>query len=622
MMLCPDRATAARSLVVLQVGMMLGCLVCRAFGKEDPRVLQPTLAIPGNASVERAGEVTVTLEAIPAYGTQLTFEISTPPEHGELSGLRSDSDHTAVVSYRHDGTRSPVKDRFLFRCKAPGRTKSVPYPVEITVIPPPARLVFEPGSLEFGDLALGERRRTNVTIANLGGARTKGRVLLPPGFSAPEGEAFNLGEGERTTMELEFSPGEERVYEGRGTFLPSSGQSVLELHGSGHDRFDLSKRDPLTWEVTNTSPLPVTISCSGGEGWVMPPETPLASGSATLLSFRQSVGEAAMPVSATVSVVLVSDGLTTRRIELPPPSPFVPVKLKAVTGENLGAIPAGTAFPVRFLVENRSKATKSLKWSSSSRSGGGTIVPKSLELPAGMNQELLFEWNPSVPGAAQLRIAVEEEGKAEQHLLWRAFIVTPATPATPATSATSATSATDELASITAESDNKGGKDQTMPSKCGEEASPPPPLEGLEWTIRRNWSGSSRLCVSFINKQASDANVRVDELRLLLTGEEVAAMKKSPAESTSSRRMILVKLPVLKSRTDQGKTELEIAGLSPGCHQIVLALLSPSGGAEAISQLQIVIPPKEPWWKPFRIPLGIAAVVVLLLLYRSSRRNS
>ena len=66
---------------------------------------------------------------------------------------------------------------------------------------------------------------------------------------------------------------------------------------------------------------------------------------------------------------------------------------------------------------------------------------------------------------------------------------------------------------------------------------------------------------------------------------------------------------------------LEVGHLSPGCHQIVVALLSPGGGAAAVSQFQIVMPPKYPWWKAFRVPMGIMILFFLFLFYRRMRIN-
>ena len=565
--------------------------------------------MPVRASVERGGEVTMTLEAIAAYGTQIDFEISAPPEHGSLTVPRRDSDHTAVVTYRHDGTKQPDKDRFFFRCKAPGRTKSVPYPVEIKVTPPPARLVFEAGAIEFGDVPLAERRRTNVTIANVGGTRVKGRLILPPGFSAPEGEAFNLGEGERANMMLEFSPGEERHYEESCAFLPSSGDSFLKISGSGRARFDLSKRDSLDWEVTNTSGLPITISCNGGEGWALPPEIPVNAGGSVLLTFRQSSLQDAPSFASTSSIVHVSDGLSTIRIELPPPVPFVPVLLKALTRENLGSVPMETILPVRFRVENPSPAAKSIKWSASSRSGGGTSTPKSLELMPGAREEILFEWRPQLSGEAQLKITVEEGVNTIRELFWKATLIPATTP-----------SAADGIPAVTT-----GVGEETpvaegeVPEQRGE--APSPPLDGLEWAIRKSWSGIPRLLISFTNKPGSNSKVRVDELRLQMTSEEMASLKKSIPTNSTPRTMVLTPLPIVKNRTQGGRMTLEVGHLSPGCHQIVVALLSPGGGAAAVSQFQIVMPPKYPWWKAFRVPMGIMILFFLFLFYRRMRIN-
>ena len=162
--------------------MLVLFLAASVMGKQSApgernAIVKPTIAIDANVQVRRGGEVEISLNAIPSYGNNETFVIQTPPVHGTLSDPKNCSDHTAKVIYQHDGGKEPLVDAFTFRVKAPGQALSVPATVTIKIVPLPPRLAFKPEVVDFGSVFLAGKGRTNVTLTNLGGTRSTGRLL-------------------------------------------------------------------------------------------------------------------------------------------------------------------------------------------------------------------------------------------------------------------------------------------------------------------------------------------------------------------------------------------------------------------------------------------------------------
>ena len=337
------------------------------------KFIPPTLAADTRVSVDRGGTTVIPLEAVSAYGAAIRFEVTTPPAHGRIVALVATSDHTASVTYMHDGGRDGDRDLFSFRCQAPGYSKSSVHMVEIEVVPPSARLRGDPGLLEFGNVFVSGKSKKILTLKNIGGKRAVGRLILSRGFSAPEGEKYNLGEGESVAMEVEFAPMEEGEVLFPVTCQPAAGMDLLQLTGTGISRYEISGKEEWERIVRNRSkdPLRLTYSYAGtGCGWILPEATDLPPGGVKTITFRQAE-EAEGNESHGSAEILVSDGLTDRRIMLPPPPRFIPLQVRSVSDPSVGRIPLGASFPVTFRIQNRSDRPRSAFWEASSASGGG-----------------------------------------------------------------------------------------------------------------------------------------------------------------------------------------------------------------------------------------------------------
>ena len=588
----PDKlVTGNQSRFVLPVVLLL-FLASSAFCSE--REVRPTFAKEATAQVSRGSEVEIVLEAIPDYGNPITFEIQSTPTHGQLSNLTSTSDHTAVVTYRHDGTKMPTADEFQFRAQSPGRAKSPATRVSIAVIPPPVRLEIDPVEVNFGTLLLGDKRQTNITICNLGGIKAVGRLLLPSGYSAPEGDTYSLDEGERVKMMVEFSPLEEKNYAEQADSLPAYKGGSLLLKGEGIARFGITKKDPLTCSVTNCSSDSLKLSFTGDPAWIIPSVTELPPHAEKEFSFQQAEYDENTFVSHS-SEIQISDGLSTRLFELPPVQGFIPLTVTASPSTNLGTVSLGTSLAVNISILNRSEMGKNIQWTAVSTSGGGMPSEASLMLTGGESKELHYEWLPTLPGEATLKITVKEGTKTTHELLWKASV-------TPDSSVAQASPSTPPEAT---QSEEENNQPSSVPAIRN--GTPLAPVDGLSWKEKSAWNGKPYIELRWTG---NDENASLMKL-------EKQVMR--PKSKSSNKEIGLVEFPfeilsmpleVSSSRRTGTEEVREIQDLPAGWHLLVITRVSKEGTIEAQSQIQVFIPQQKPWWSFLKIP----AVLLLLLV--------
>jgi hypothetical protein len=588
----PDKfVTGTQSRFVLPVILFL-FLQLSAFCSE--KEVSPTFAKEASVQVLRGSEVEIVLEAIPDYGNPISFEIQSNPHHGQLSNLTSTSDHTAVVTYRHDGTRMPLADEFQFRAQSPGRAKSPATRVSIEVIPPPVRLEIDPGEVNFGALLLGDKRQTNITIRNLGGVKAVGRLVLPSGYSAPEGAAYSLDEGEVMKIVVEFSPQEEKDYAGQADSQPEYQGGSLLLKGEGLPQFDITKKDPLTCSVTNRSDEPLRLSFVGDPAWIIPPVTALPPHAEKDFSFQQAEYDEETFVSHS-SEIQISDGSSTRLFELPPVQEFIPLTVTAAPKTNLGTVSLGSSQVVNFSILNRSEMGKNIRWMAESTSGGGMPSEASLTLVGGEYKDLHYEWLPTLPGEATLKITVKEGTKTTHELLWKASV-------TPDSSAAQASSSTAPEATQGEEENN-----QTVPVPGIRNGTPLAPVDGLSWKEKSAWNGKP--CME-LHWTEHDGNGSLMKIEQQVMRPKTKSSNKGSGLVEFPFEILSVPLEVSSSRRSGSEEVREIQNLPAGWHLLVLTRVSKEGTIEAQSQIQVFIPQQKPWWHLLKIP----AVLLLLLL--------
>lgn len=566
-------------------------------------VVTSVIAFDDSTKVSRGDEGEIILNAVPNYGNTITFEIERPPLHGTLTPPLNQSDHTALVIYRHDGKKGVLEDGFSFRVKSVGRAKSIAYKINIHILPPPALLTFEPQMLNFGAVMVSEKSQKNITITNIGGKKTTGRLLLPKGFTAPEGDGFTLNEDQSTQITISFSPiGVGDVSE-EASLLPSLEKEALILKGSGRPRYEISKRAALEWEIKNLSPNSIRINFTGGEGWVMPTETLFSPKQNQIISFQQiEQTEVETKAPEKNTSVSISDGMSTNEIELPQPTRFIPLSVQQISQESLGTALIGSSLPVSFRFHNRSQSTKEIKWSASSASGGGMSEPKLVKLRGGEINDVSFTWIPSLPGAAVLKVSVFEGSKLPQEFFWKATVF---------------------AGSITPESSSQPfpiglpteQRDEEIPaSPTPAEVKPIPPVNEATWGVEVSWLGRQRAFITWNAGSESQSRVSLEEIHLVQSDISNANHISEASKIPTSVRLESVALTGFNQVRKENHEMIKLPELSPGWHLIRLTLNTVGNSTpDASSQLQVMIPQKTSVWNICKMPIGILLLIFLLL---------
>jgi hypothetical protein len=592
--------------------------------KEVP--IFPTFARNVAVKVSRGGDVEITLQALPSFGHQITFHIQNSPLHGTLSKVHTISDHTASIVYHHDGSNAQLRDEFTFRAQAFGNAVSEQCRVVITVVPPPASLVFDPPALDFGKVMLSGKSQKTIAIRNRGGVLSVGHLILPRGYSAPLGDGYHLAEGESNTVVIEFDPMEEGEYSGQVTTRDSCERGPLELRGSGIARFDLQQISPVEWEIRNLSDMPIRISTAGGEGWTVPGETSISPHDSRRLFFQQAYeSEVASKNISTNAVVHLSDGLSDREISLPPLRRFTPVALQAVTSSDLGKIPMGAAAQIAFTLINRSEYPKHLTWSLASPSGGGSDGPFYLDIKGGGSQEIQYDWKPSLPGDATITLTVSEGkslksiksiGSTSHELVWKACVL----PDTRTSSALNpgGSSSENQVAMVAQEppSDESQAPDLT-PAKV----TSIPPVSGGNSVVRTSWMGPPSLLLSWDAGGLDPSCFKIAEEQLVLMEPFTPYKDFQGTFQLPKTKMVLNPFDVSMAKKEGDQLSLKLRGLSPGWHHLVLSQLNKDGSLEAQSQFHIRMQRQPSLWEQLKVPIG-SVIIGLLIFYLFRLRRS
>lgn len=573
-------------------------------------IVKPTFVHDSCASVARGSEVEITIEAVPSYGNHINFQLKDYPKHGTISSFHATSDHTASLIYHHDGSRIPLADEFTFRAQAMGQSTSEPARCSITILSPPASIVFKPSKLDFGEVIPAERRQSEVLIINEGGSMAEGRLILPKGFSIPAGENYTLNEGENKSMIIEFCPVEEREYHGEVCTQPPIQKAPLELHGMGGARFKLTKIAATEWELKNLSDTELRISFTGGTGWILPPEGMLLAKESRTYTFQQAEPEencnAPVQNKPTNSLVIISDGLSQREIELPPPLRFLPITLLPVTPTSLNSISIGVTARVTFSLINRSEFPKRLTWRANSSSGGGSDDLIALDLRGGESREITYDWKPTLPGYATLTINISE-GKSTRHeLSWNAKVIATEGSASPLTVLT-------DSSTLPKERDDS----QRFESPT-ERKTKIPLLPGVEYSIKKRWFSKPVLCLKWDSNIASGEHDRIEEQLLLPLSSN---NQNSSLNHQYTCQLTNVAVDTSRIFRVENKQSLELREVSPGAHHFIITRLSKNGDIIAQIHLQIHVPSNPSIWTRMKMPFGILLIFLLILLLKSLKKR-
>jgi hypothetical protein len=565
------------------------------------------------ATVSKGGAVSITLHAIPSYGSLLTFELTRMPLHGTLGKVRNISDHEAVVTYIHDGSRSPLADEFSFRVRAAGRAPSVPSRVAIRIVQHPAVIVFKPDSIDFGGVILSESSTTNVTITNIGGSSATGRLVFPRGVTASGGDSFSLDEAESAVIPIQFTPYEQGVFTGEVRTLPTIQKSPLHIKGKGLARFSIIKKSDAGLLVRNLSTNCISINISERTGRQIVKEMKIPPLQEAVVDYQQLASSQSGDLrndSNKFPTMLISDGISMEEVEVPEPHLPDPLIVRRITCEELGNAVPGSRVLVSFSVKNPDKHPRSFCWKSTSESGGSQEAMQYGELQPDEERTITADWSPSLPGNFLLRIEVKEEGMPIQQLVWRVRMLSES----PRPNEVPSNHAPEIAPEITPEiATDSETSSPVVPQ-------PIPSLEGVQWKVMKSMFGKQSLLVSWNNPEAKPMKVMLGEMKVV---EAKGSFEKSPSKKSGTPDVHLEGVLLSDYRVERGKAGdfVVVSGLSPGWHLLRLILLPMDGSIpKACSQLQVMIPPSVPWWDWLRAPLGLLAIVLLILFFWRVRR--
>lgn len=577
--------------------------LCPARASQKLEGVRSIIAYDSQAVVNRGGEIDIPLDAIPNYGNTIHFEIQTLPLHGVLSSPVNQSDHTAILTYRHDGSSDPIEDSFTFRAASVGRAKSVSYQVRISVKPRPAHLSFVPPVLDFGEVILSESSLRQVTLTNSGGSRMICKLVFPRGFSALESDSVTLDEGQSTNISVVFSPKELGHLSGVANLVPSTVADSFLVQGVGIPRFKVLKCSPTEWKIINLSTNPIIINASGGQGWEVPSEVKIPAKLTQVMRFQQLAKEGYPQDHLNLNTRFqISDGLSACEVELPQPKQFVPLNLQQVSPLDSGSILLGNSIPITLRVQNRTDLTRQVTWEAFSSSGGGLAEPQFIQLRGGEVKEITHIWKPAIPGDAILQISVLERGAPSVKMTFKTKVVGAAS-SEKNTSGSDLSIAENQASSI-AVNDSLNGITTQIPI-----------VEGVSSGIEKNWYGKSIPYVSWKSLTNQESRMIVEELIPVISQDTITHHQ--------LMNMISKSLNAAQRIRKNDHDFLLLGEFAPGYHLVRLMIVSKDPKVpDAISQLMISVPATQSWWSLFETPFYLLILVMLLLLFKRLRRST
>ena len=570
---------------------------------ESPRAF--LIAKDASVKVNRGGVADIEIAAIPNFRNQVTFEIIKPPAHGIIGHCRPSGDHTAAVSYRHDGSRDPLIDSFSFRVKSQGKSPSSPAVCTIRIISPPPVLVLSPETLDFGRGFPGTVLRADLMVRNIGGRKAEGRLVLPAGIIATKGERFRLEEGESHNIPLEFSPASENSYQAGITANPAFGSHEVRVRGCGKSRFEVLEKSHSSIEIHNLFPRKITLEINGTEGWEIPKSLVLNGGEVCTIALKPA------PVSrkeeqAYSRNMKVTDGFTVREIPLPEPPRYV-APIVEIEGPPISdSLEVGVGTSISFHVINPGEIPKGISWNARSDNGGDQIR-NDVFLKPGELSHLSYRWIPTLPGDAILSLSFVEEGVEVAHLDWKAHVGTHKNERKAKAPESTNVSIPEPLA--IPKSDTPSEKFRGSPAI--------PPVLGLTVEVGNSWFLSPRVFLRWDGEFRADSTSieeLVAELPLSLNPGKVCDEGARVNPTLKSLR-----LDSLRLRTSGRTTRCEIKNLSPGWHVCRIAL-GPVETPVASSQFAVMIPPMQ-WSKTIYRVIGFLLLVCLILLWQRLRNS-
>ena len=571
---------------------------------ESPRASSIS-AFDSSASIVRGDSVSVTLESSPNFRNQVYFEIVEVPSRGRIQGIRLTGDHSAVVTYQHDGSDSD-QDRFSFRVRSAGRSPSAPAVCTIRILPLPGNLRINTMALDFGEIPLGESRSLTVSLSNSGGSELRGSLRLPHGMVAPGGEKFRIAPGESCQIPLEFHPLECGPWKEVLPVVSGGGEQLgeISLSGSGRPRLVVfHATDDSSVRLSNASSGQFKVNFSEPCGWKHPESVTLKPSEVKTVVFlpeyRREGGD------QSVGGMKISDGIMTIDHPMPPPPSPQPVVTAKTGQESFSECSVGDTVPVTFTLYNPMAFPRQVGLEFASVPPG--IVPPKSEVSLAPHELRQFsqDWKPAATGSNTLTLSVTEESAVSSKLSWDAS-VRRSVPSADATSAgipaKTSDSSTPESGTLTG-----GGLHPGAPTTTGVSSRP---ISGLAVTVDHPWLGSSRLRVSWSNSlSVADAEVwhllprteAIDPDHMIRNGMISVGSLFDPVDQ-----------PFRLAGKPGNYTGLTIPSPGSGAHMFRIRLVCGDGDGDLGSEFSVEVPPQPSrLLRLLSVLLAISAVIYI-----------
>lgn len=387
--------------------------------KEKVPPPQPSIGRDVSLVVERGGSIDIVLKGIAMPGETVRFKTDKSPAHGSLSEQRRLSGDSVAYTYSHDNSKEAIFDRAVFKLKTGPRNAWGRITAAIEIREPQSRLAFEPNSLDFGQVPIGETRVKTLRIRNGGGGVLQGSLRLGIPWSIDGSLEFALAGGEERSFEVAFSPLGPEEQRGRLSIEMRTGQSAfIGLGGEGVYRFDIPGRivfdqvpgDPaFEIPVTNLSGVARDLAVHAPPPLICEPALHLPAGGTA--SLKLSIQKKHYTERSVELSMRDGDAVRGVRVDLPPP----PALLQWVAADgifDLGDFPFRHSARAGLLLENRGSTAAEVEIRPAE--GGLSLEsdqPRRLNLQPGESAEIKTVWRlPEEPGEVSATLVATQGG--------------------------------------------------------------------------------------------------------------------------------------------------------------------------------------------------------------------
>lgn len=218
-----------------------------------------------------------------------------------------------------------------------------------------------------------------------------------------------------------------------------------------------------------------------------------------------------------------------------------------------------------------------------------------LLLKGGESKDVHYDWKPTLPGQALLKVTVKEGNKTTHDLIWKASVISVSNEAS---------------AEVSPTPEENPGEDPDNPSPhlAVMQGVAPAGVDGLSWQEKTYWNGKHGLVLRW-EEHEEDGSRMMIEKKVMLPKE--TSLNEKDADTEMPFKTVTLPLEFSSSKREGSEEVREINSLPTGWHLLTLSRISKEGKTEAQSQLQLFIHPQESLWNRLKIPAGLLLLFLL-----------